>query len=269
MAAPHLLARITSLLAACLLLGTGPALAQVQALKQLPSGVVLGTDKFSLTVENSGTLRSIKLGEITLLPFVAIYSNPTSTDDEAKPVRCCQAESPGLGDRPPQMETSFADGRATLVITRDCSHPKVYDNAPIWTLRETVVVQPGGLIKITYHCRFLRFLTKMSWTAVLAAAMPEFTGRSWRARVPDMMLGGTVPADLPKRGGLEGAWELQLESSQGTLYYSFANAGRLELNDWGQYLQVGASLPDMPHTGPVYRDVEQELTVSLQLPVVP
>jgi hypothetical protein len=250
------------------LLLTLPALAQVQALKQQPGSVTLGTDRFSLTVEASGTLRAIKSGETVLFPFVGIYSNPTSTEDD-KPVRCCQAESPGLGDRPPQMDTVFADGNATVTITRDCSHPKLYNNEPIWRLRETVLVQPDGLVRVTYNCRFLRYLYNMSWTAVFAAAMPEFTGRTWQARVPDLTLNGVIPTALPKRDDLAGAWELLLESSRGPLKVSFGKAGRVEMGDWGQYLEIGASLPALPHSGPLYRGVEQEITVSLQLPIKP
>jgi hypothetical protein len=151
----------------CLLVVVGPALAQVRALKETPTNVLLGTDAFSLNVEQSGTLRNIKLGETVLWSFVGIYSNPNSTEDD-KPVRCCQAESPGLGDRPPQMTTDFANGAATVVITRDCSHPKLYNNEPFWKLRQTVLVQPDGLVRVTYNCRFVRYLTNMSWTAVFA-----------------------------------------------------------------------------------------------------
>lgn len=250
------------------LLLTFPVLAQVRALKQQPGSVVLGTDSFSLTVEASGTLRAIKAGDTVLLPFVGIYSNPTSTEDD-KPVRCCQAEQPGLGDRLPQMNSVFADGAATVTITRDCSHPKLYNNEPFWTLRETVFVQPEGLVRVTYNCRFLRYVANMSWMAVFAAAMSEFTGRTWQAQVPNLTLTGAIPAGLPKRGDLAGAWELLLGSSQGPVRFSFGNVGQVELGDWGQYLQVGALLPNLPHGGPMYRGVEQEITVSLQLPIKP
>jgi hypothetical protein len=250
----------------CLLVGVGPALAQVRALKEAPTGVTLGTDRFSLSVDQSGTLRAIKVGETVLWSFVGIYSNPTSTEDD-KPVRCCQAETPGLGDRPPQMTTAFADGAATVVITRDCSHPKLYNNEPFWKLRQTVLVQPDGLVRVTYNCRFLRYLSNMSWMAVFAGAMPEFTGRKWSAQIPNMTLSGEIPAGLPKRGDLAGAWEVLLESSQGPVRVSFGDASRVELGDWGQYLQVGAMLADMPNSGPVYRGVEREMTVTIQLPI--
>ena len=251
-----------------LLLGALPAAAQVRVLAQQVDRVTLGTDRFSLTVEATGTLRAIKSGDCLLFPFVGIYSNPASTED-GQPVRCCQAEQPGLGDRPPQMKTTFTGDVATVTITRDCSHPKLYGNEPFWNLRETVVVQPDGLIRVTCHCRFLRYLPNMSWTAVFAGAMPQFTGHTWRAQVPSRTLTGAIPAGLPKRGDLEGAWEVLLESSQGPVRMGFAGVGSLELGDWGQYLEVGAMLPALPHSGPMYRGVEQEITVSLQLPLKP
>lgn len=250
------------------LLASLPAGAQVRELKTDGQGVTLGTDAFSLTVEKTGTLRAVKVGATVLFPFVALYTNPTSTEEDGKPVRCCQAEQPGLGDRPSQVTTSFAGGTATIIILRDCSHPKLYGNAPIWNLRETVTVQPDGLIRVNYQCRFLRFLPGMSWTAVFAGAMPEFTGRAWQGQIPTMTIQGTIPDSLPKRDETTGLWGLSLASSRGPVQFTFGQTSRVEVNNWGQYLEVGAMLPNLPHGGqPMYRGVQQEITVSLKLPV--
>lgn len=257
---------VICLLALALLGGAAPA--QVRVLKQQADRVELGTERFSLTVEATGTLRAVKVGDTVLLPFAGLYTNPVSTTD-GKAVRCCQAEQPGLGQRPPSMEVAPADGAVTVTVSRDCSHPAIYDNAPVWHLVQTVRVQPEGLVEVRYHCRFLRYLPQMTCLVVFAGAMPEYRDRAWRAQLPGRELSGTVPGALPGRGDLGGAWDLTVESSRGPVRYRFGGAGRVEMGDWGQYLEVGATLPDLPHGGEMYRGVEQEISVSVQLPVKP
>lgn len=261
-------ARVTPLFLLLLLI-PAVAPAQVRELGKAEGGVVLGTDRFSVTVRPSGTITNVKSGETLLLSFISLYTTPQSTEDGAG-VRCCQTESPGLGDRTPEMKVSFVEGKAVVEISRECSHPKVYHNDPIWSLKETVVVEPSGKIRVTYDCVFHRITRWSGLSAICAGAMPAFKGQTYRALVPGGWLEGIIPEGLPHRNSTDGLWDLTLQSTAGRVHLSFNNASRVTLDDWTQYLAISTAMPNLPHSGLyTYRGQHERFGLTIQLPVAP
>ncbi|MEN6305934.1 MAG: hypothetical protein ABFD96_24625 [Armatimonadia bacterium] len=245
------------------------ASAQVRELGKAEGGVTLGTDRFSVTVRPSGTISNVKSGQTLLFPFISLYTTPHSTEDGAG-VRACQTETPGLGDRAPEMRVVLAEEKATVEISRECSHPKVYHNAPIWSLKETVVIEPSGRLRLTYDCLFHRITRWSGLASVCAGAMPAFKEQTFRALIPGGYLSGLIPAGLPNRNDTVGLWDLTLQSTAGPVHLTFDNPGRVTLDDWTQYLAISTALPNLPHGGLyTYRGQHERFGFTIQLPVTP
>lgn len=258
-------ARVTPFILLLLIPAVAPA--QVRELGKAEGGVVLGTDRFSVTVRPSGTVTNVKSGETLLLSFISLYTTPHSTEDGAG-VRSCQTESPGLGDRAPEMKVSLADGKAVVEISRECSHPKVYHNDPIWSLKETITVDPDAKLSVTYDCLFHRITHWSGLSAVCAGAMPAFKGQTFRALLPGSYLSGVIPEGLPHRNDTVGLWDLTLQSTAGPVHIRFDNPGRVTLDDWTNYLAVSTALPNLPHSGlDTYRGQHERFGLTIQLPV--
>lgn len=260
-----------SLLVAMPLLLMVPSLglAQVRELGKAEGGAVVGTDRFSCTVRPSGTITDVKCAGTNLFPFISLYTTPHSTEDGAG-VRACQTETPGLGDQAPKMRVVLTEGKATVEISRDCSHPKVYNNAPIWSLEETIIVEPSGRLSITYDCLFHRITRWSGLASVCAGAMPAFKEQTFRALVPGGYLSGVIPAGLPSRNDTVGLWDLTLQSTAGPVRLTFDNPGRVTLDDWTQYLAISTALPNLPHGGLyTYRGQHERFGFTIQLPVTP
>ena len=243
--------------------------AQVRELAKADGGIVYGTDRFSVTVRTTGTVANVKCGQTLLFPFISLYTNPHSTENGAA-VRACQAESPGLGDRALEVRVTLADSKAIIEIRRECSHPKVYNNAPLWSLEETIIVEPSGKLCVTYDCLFHRITRWSGLASVCAGAMPAFKEQTFRALVPGGYLSGVIPAGLPNRNDTVGLWDLTLQSTAGPVRLTFDNPGRVTLDDWTQYLAISTALPSLPHGGLyTYRGQHERFGFTIQLPVTP
>ena len=245
-------------------------LAQPEAVRELSrrdQTVTLGTARFRATVEPTGTLRDVRVGETQLVSFIALYTTPTSPET-GKGVRGCQAETPGLGDRPPQVDVSFADGAAQVVITRVCSHPQVLDNAPLWRLRETVRLGSRGELDLRYQCSFDRLMRWGGFSLATALTMDAVRGKALQAFLPGLTVPGEVPGGLPDREHTRGLMGARVESGAGPLELWFGGTSRVDVQDWTQYLTFLASPAQLPHGGLyVYRDTETCLSAALRLPV--
>lgn len=261
----------------CLLLVVGvtfanPACgrAQGEAVRELArtdQAVTLGTSQFRVSVERTGTLRNVRVGETQLVSFIALYTTPTSPET-GKGARGCQAETPGLGDRAPQMDVTCAEGGAQVAITRVCSHPQVLDNAPLWRLRETVRVSPRGELDLRYECHFDRLLRWGGFDLVTALTMEAVRGKPFQTFLPGLTIPGEAPGNLPDRDHSQGLMGARVESGAGPLALWFGGTSRVQMQDWSQYLSFLAAPAQMPHGGLyTYRDTETCFTVALRLPV--
>lgn len=239
----------------------------VRELTRAGLDLTLGTPRFRLTVRASGAIAAAQVGDTSLISFISFYTNPVSPQT-GKAVRCCQVESPGLGDRPSEVQTDFRDGVATVTIVRDCSHPEVDANAPLWRLRETVEVTPTGQITIRYRGHWLRLSRWSGFSVVTAFTTEAFRGRPLEAYVPGLTLPGVPPKELPDRHLLDGLMGLQLSSSAGPVRQWLGGMHRADIQDWGQYLSVLATPTVLPHSNmTMYRDTEAAFSISLQLPL--
>jgi hypothetical protein len=251
------------LLATCL-----PAAPEaVRELSRQGPSVTLGTSAFRLTVEPTGTLRDVRVSDTQLLSFIALYTTPTSPET-GKGVRGCQAETPGLGDRPPQMDVTTSDGAAQVAITRVCSHPQVLDNAPLWRLVETVQVSPRGELHVRYRCHFDRLLRWGGFSVAVALTMDAVRDRALEAYLPGLTVPAQVPARLPTRDEARETMGARVETSAGPLGLWLGGTRRCEIQDWTRYLTFLAAPEAMPHSGmTMYRDTECGFSVALRLPV--
>ena len=252
------------------MLATTGLLAQPEPVRELSRqgpNVKLGTTRFCLTLEPTGTIRDVRVGETQLISFIALYTTPTSPET-GQGVRGCQAETPGLGDRPPQMDVTCSDGGAQVVITRVCSHPQVLDNAPLWRLCETVRLSPRGELDLRYQCRFDRLLRWGGFSLATALTMDAVRGRALAAYLPGLTVPGEAPGSLPGRDQTRELMGARVETSAGPLALWLGGTGRVDVQDWTQYLTFLAAPGAMPHGGmTMYRDTECRLSAALRLPV--
>jgi hypothetical protein len=249
---------------------SAPALAaEVRQLGQSGEGVQLGTEAFSMVVYPTGTIREIKVGDTVLLPFVSLYTNPYSPTTD-KSLRCCQAETPGLGKRECKLDLASREGAMTATIVRDCSHPEAYNDEPLWRLRETIEVLPTGKFTVTYDCQFLRIVRWYCFEAVFAAAMEEVEGRDYEAYLPGETVTGKIPQDLADRKVNGELRDFVAQSSKGPLRFSFTGRSHASVDNWTTYLAVIVMAPSLPHGEMfTYRGVRDVFSVAVQLPVQP
>ncbi|MBU0609029.1 MAG: hypothetical protein KKI08_14175 [Armatimonadetes bacterium] len=258
------------LLALCAALVAVPLLAQGEAIRELSrqgQTVTLGTPRFRATIEPTGTLRDVRVGDTQLISFIALYTTPTSPET-GKGVRGCQAETPGLGDRPSAMDVTFADGGAQVIITRVCSHPQVLENAPLWRLRETVRLSPQGELSLQYDCRFDRLLRWGGFNVATALTMDAVRGQPLEVYLPGLTVPGEAPGTLPDRDQSVGLMGARVMSSAGPLRLWFGGTSRVHVQDWTRYLTFLASPRALPHSNmTMYRDTGFCCSVALWLPV--
>jgi hypothetical protein len=239
----------------------------VRVLSRNGQAVTIGTARFRATIEPTGTIRNVCAGETQLVSFIALYTSPTSPET-GQTVRGCQAETPGLGDRPPQMDLSFAGGAAQVVITRVCSHPQVLGNAPLWRLRETVRLSPRGELDLRYACSFDRLMRWGGFSLATGLTMEAVRGKPLQAFLPGLTVPGEVPGGLPDREHTRGLMGARVGSGAGPLEMWFGGTSRVDMQDWTQYLSFLASPNALPHGGLyVYRDTETSFSAALRLPV--
>lgn len=267
---PHILRLVSVLTCLGVMLAPGRLRAEQEPVRELSregQSICLGTARFSVTVEPSGTIRPVRVKDLPLVSFIALYTYPVSPDD-GKAVRGCQAEAPGLGDRPPQMDVSFADGVGRVSITRVCSHPQVLDNAPLWRLQETIEIAPDGLLNLAYRCSFDRLLRWGGFGLATALAMDPVRGKTLQSFAPDLTIPGEIPGKLPGRDLSEGLMGACVDSTKGPVWLWFGGASRVDTLDWTQFLTFLANPEALPHSGlTVFRGTECRLTVSMRLPV--
>lgn len=239
----------------------------VRELARNGAALTLGNPRLRLTIEPAGTIRNVRVGDTQLVSFIALYTNPTSPE-LGKDVRGCQAETPGLGDRPPEMNVSFAEGTAQVVITRVCSHPQVLGNAPLWRLRETISLSPDGVLQLRYACAFDQLVRWQGFSLATALTMDAVRGQALQAFMPGFTFTGTVPEALPARDDLYGLMGARVGTTTGPLTAWFGGASRVDVLNWTQYLTFMANPLAMPHAGlTTYRDTHADLSVEMHLPV--
>ncbi|MFO7947153.1 MAG: hypothetical protein R6V19_10080 [Armatimonadota bacterium] len=255
----------------CVLLVLVPCGAKVHGLsviEQTDSAVTIGSEAFSVQVQNSGRIEAVKAGDTEYVSFIALYTQPSAfrSDDN---VRAVQGEGEGrnLGPVEAPISVEKRGERYLLHLHRTAAREEIRNGQPLYTLDETIEISPQGVLNISYHFHFLRICAIGGPTVYVALNSQTFDGQSYTAIHRNYGVHGTFSAaeGVREYPGIEGDMRsLWADFPSGQLALWTSGAERISSVRWGdRYMSVGMRVG----RGLWYPGTEKTLHFTLKIPL--